>query len=165
MAPSKTNGNRLEQLVRPNNKKLFVTCAIFSLLHFGLMLDAYLSDRDHVAYALIVLHGMLLALYVGPKELGRWFNGGHPSTRPGEGLVFLWIAGLAFMGVHSHFYPQYKIPEGMLDAVVTIVLILVGTETSKLIYGWRKSPCPEESGGKAAEPKPVDPSKTQTPSP
>ncbi len=131
------------QLLQPANRLLFAICSIYSLVHLGLMLDAFLSARDHVAYALIVLHGMLLALYVGPKEAGRWFKGHGSSSRPGEALVFLWIAALAFMGIMNHFAPRYEIPEGMLDTVLTLGVILFGSEMSKLIYGWRRPPCPE----------------------
>jgi hypothetical protein len=142
MDPSPTPANG-SQILQPNNRALFVLCSTFSLVHLSLMLDAFLSARIHVAYALIVLHGMLLALYVGPKEAARWFKGPRSSSRPGEALVFLWIAALTVMGVVNHFMPQYPIPEGMLDTVLTLGIILIGTEMSKLIYGWRRPPCPE----------------------
>jgi cell division protein FtsW (lipid II flippase) len=154
MAHSEKKPHKVASIIHPDNAKLFVTCVAFSLLHLGLMLDAYFSERDRVAYALIVLHGMLLALYVGPKEANRWFNGGRPSTRPGEFLVFLWIAALAFMGTHSHFLPAYRIPEGMLDTVLTLGVILFGTEMSKLIHGWRKPPCPEAKPAETEKPSP-----------
>lgn len=138
MASSKlgTNGSPVGR----NTKILFLICFGYSLLHLGLMLDAFFTKRDNVAYALIVLHGMLLALYVGPKELGRWFKVYRASSRPGEFLVFLWGAALTFMSTLNHFQPQYRIPEGMLDTVMTLGIILIGSETSKLIHGWR-NPC------------------------
>ena len=150
MEPSATpaNGN---QILQPRNRTMFVICSVFSLIHLSLMVDAFLSARIQVAYALIVLHGMLLALYVGPKETARWFKGPSSSSRPGEALVFLWIAALTFMGIINHFMPQYQIPDGMLDTVFTLGIILIGTEMSKLIYGWRRPPCPEAAA--APEPK------------
>ncbi|WKZ29654.1 MAG: hypothetical protein QY323_02900 [Patescibacteria group bacterium] len=128
---------------QPNSRLLFLVCSIYSVIHLGLMLDAFLSERDQVAYAMIVLHGMLLALYVGPKEAGRWFKNHGSSSRPGEALVFLWIGALVFMGIVNHFAPRYRVPEGMLDTVLTLGVILFGSEMSKLIHGWRKPPCPE----------------------
>lgn len=154
MAPSENRLAKAASIVHPSNTKLFLTCASYSLVHLGLMLDAFFTDRDHVAYAAIVLHGMLLALYVGPKEANRWFNGGRPSTRPGEFLVFLWVIALATMVAVNHFMPVYRIPEGMADTVVTLGVILFGSEMSKLIHGWRRPPCqPPAAEAPAPEPK------------
>lgn len=150
MAHSDKKLAKVASILHPSNSKLFVTCATWSAVHLALMLDAFFTDRDHVAYAALILHGMLLTLYVGPKEANRWFNGGHPSTRPGEFLVFVWIVSLGAMIVINHFVPVYRIPEGMADTVLTLGVILFGSEMSKLIHGWKR-PCQQEAEAAASE--------------
>lgn len=132
---------------------LFLTCALFSLLHLSMMLVAYVKLKDHVPYSMIAIHTLLVAKYALQKEHGRWTNGSHSRNWPGHALVFLWLGILAAMYVHAFFWRDGKgIPEGMVEMTGLLLGVFGATELSKHHYANKKrcpgqdeTPAPEET--------------------
>lgn len=160
---------RLIRHLHLSENRLFITSLVYSLFHLGLYAYAHWQNvypdgnqaslrRLHVPYGMMLLHILILTLYVGPKVVTRWKDNGvgHPSNRPGEFLVAIWVAACAAMYSIQFFSEDYRrVPDGMLEMTCVLLGILTGTELTKTFRGWLK-PCPQENRAAQEEAKPPE---------
>jgi len=84
-----------------------------------------------------VIYGVILALYVGNKEVARWSGkkGEYKSLYFGELYIFVWSAALfVFVIISALTHGFYEISSEFPATYITILGIYVLSQQSKLVY-------------------------------
>ncbi len=100
---------------------------VFSLLVWAMLLaEFFTKGRFHVSIAVSSIYLLILAYYVGDKELRRWRKKYYSKLRHGEYFVYLW--GMTLFAIVGYYVwggreAGYLIP-GELPTVAGSVIIL-----------------------------------------
>lgn len=119
-------------------KKVNNFLLLFDVLTFivwgWIILDFVTKTQLQVPLFVSTLYLLILAFYVGDKELRRWRHKYHSHSRRGEYFVYLW--GLTIIGIAAYYVwggnqAGYHIPQELPSIAGSVLVLYILTEYLK----------------------------------
>jgi peptidoglycan/LPS O-acetylase OafA/YrhL len=119
-------------------RKVNIFLLLFDILTFvvwgWIMLDFLTRTQLKVPVFVSTLYLLILAFYVGDKELRRWRRKYHSHARRGEYFVYLWgltIIAIAAFYVWGGNQAGYRIPQELPSIAGSVLILYILTEYLK----------------------------------